>query len=94
MDLSAWERLISPQEREKRFRDRSCLYCGGINHSAADFTSRKKAQTLKRLVWRLRKLEPKTVPRNRDKIQSTHAGWPFGRQRMYWFKCFQCFGIL
>ena len=45
MDLSAGKRRISAEERAKRFADGRCLYCGGFNHRAAEYTPRKKAQT-------------------------------------------------
>jgi len=45
MDLSACKRMISAEERAKRFTDGRCLYCGGFNHRAAECVARKKAQT-------------------------------------------------
>jgi len=47
MDLSAGKRRISAEERAKRFADGRCLYCGGLNHRAAECAARKKAQTFK-----------------------------------------------
>jgi len=47
MDLSAGKRRISAEEREKRFNDGRCLYCGWSNHRAADCAARKKAHTFK-----------------------------------------------
>jgi len=47
MDLSAVKRIMSPDERAKRFADRRCVYCGGFNHRAAECAARKKAQTFK-----------------------------------------------
>jgi len=47
MDLSAGRRRISTEERAKRFADGRCVYCGGLNHRAAECAARKKAQTFK-----------------------------------------------
>ena len=45
MDLTAGRRRISSQERAKKFKDGRGLYCGGLNHRAAECVARKKAQT-------------------------------------------------
>jgi len=47
MDLSAGRWRISAEERAKRFADGRCLYCGGCNHRAAEYSATKKAQTFK-----------------------------------------------
>jgi len=44
IDLGAGKRRISSEERANRFTDRRCLYCGGFNHTAAEWTARKSAQ--------------------------------------------------
>jgi len=44
-DRSAGSRIISAEERAKRFADGSCLYYGGFNHRAEECAARKKAQT-------------------------------------------------
>jgi hypothetical protein len=36
MDLSAGRRKISAEERQKRFEEGRCLYCGGFNHRTVD----------------------------------------------------------
>jgi hypothetical protein len=43
MDLSAGRRKISDVERQKRFAEGRCLYCGGYNHRTVDCAVRKKA---------------------------------------------------
>jgi len=47
MNLTAGRQRISAEEKAKRFADGRCLYCGGLNHKAADCAARKKAQTFK-----------------------------------------------
>jgi len=47
MDLRAARRRISAEDRAKRFTDGRRLYCGGLNHRAAECAARKIAQTFK-----------------------------------------------
>jgi len=47
MDLSAGRRRLSMEERANRSTDGRCQDCGGFNHSAAEWTSKKMAQTFK-----------------------------------------------
>jgi hypothetical protein len=47
MDLIAGRRKISHKERQKRFADGTCLYCGGFNHRAVDCAVGKKARTFR-----------------------------------------------
>jgi hypothetical protein len=47
MDFSGGKRRISTEERAKMFADGRCLYCGGINHRAAECAARKNTQRFK-----------------------------------------------
>jgi hypothetical protein len=47
MDFSTGKMRISAEERAKRFAAGRCVYCGGLNHRAAECAARKKAQTFK-----------------------------------------------
>jgi hypothetical protein len=42
MDLSAAQRRLSPEERQKRIDENRCLYCGGFNHMARDCPNKPK----------------------------------------------------
>jgi len=45
MDLRSGKKKISEAECAKWFAHGRCLYCGKINHRAAEWAARKKAQT-------------------------------------------------
>jgi len=41
MDLSAFKRQLSPEERLARLREGRCLYCGGLGHLARDCPNKR-----------------------------------------------------
>jgi len=47
VDLSSGKIMISAEDVAKKFADGWCLYCGGLNHRAAECSARKKAETFK-----------------------------------------------
>jgi hypothetical protein len=46
----------SAQERAKQFADGRCVYCGGLNHRAAECMARKMAK-----IWKVATAEVKGV---------------------------------
>jgi len=51
---------ISIEQRAKRFVDGRCLYCGGLNHRAAECVARKKAQTFKAVSAKDKEVETRS----------------------------------
>ena len=69
MDLSAGRRGISAEERATRFTHGRCLYCGGLNHRAAECAARKKAQRFKAAGAKVNEEGPRTGSEESGKDQ-------------------------
>jgi len=50
----------------------------GLTTGQQNVQRERRLRRLRRLEQKLRKYEPRMVPRNREKIRSTQAGWRFG----------------
>jgi hypothetical protein len=68
MDLSAGRRKISDEERQKRFEEGRCLYCGGFNHWAVDCAVRKKARTFRVAGAEVEEGEEKTDGKGKGQV--------------------------
>jgi hypothetical protein len=70
-DLSAGRRKITDEERQKRFAEGRCLYCGGFNHRAVDSAVRKRHGLL---WWRGHRLRREKMEwKEREKGKSTRG---------------------
>jgi hypothetical protein len=68
MDLRAGRRKISDGERQKRFAEGRCLYCGGFNHRAVDCVVRKKARTCSMAGAEVKEGEDKTEGNGKGQV--------------------------